>query len=174
MPAVGSVNGPSRGRGATGEKRRFRPFAGSQWEPRGSTLKNTSWAPADRWVDREAVIRTRLVDTPTAGSSQLVEQPLRFFQIGDVEPFGKPTVDPREQVAGFRASALVSPQSREAHGGAQFPELGLLLLGDTQGFAVQFLNRLGTPAPQQQPTFQPVQLRCEPALPCLFDDLQGI
>ena len=35
-----------------------------------------------------AVIRARLLDTPTAGSRQLVEQPLCFFEISGVEAFG--------------------------------------------------------------------------------------
>jgi hypothetical protein len=30
------------------------------------------------------------------------------------------------------------------------------------------------PLPQQQLAFVPIQLRCEPALPCPFDDLQRI
>ena len=34
---------------------------------------------------------------PTAGSRQLIEQPLRFFQIGGVEALAEPTVDGGEQ-----------------------------------------------------------------------------
>jgi hypothetical protein len=33
----------------------------------------------------------------------------------------------------------------EARGRAQFPELGLLLLGDAQGFVILFLSGLGMP-----------------------------
>ncbi len=61
---------------------------------------------------------------------KLVEQRLRVFEIGCVEPFGEPAVDRREDVAGFGAAALVAAEPGEARGGAQFPELGLLLLGD--------------------------------------------
>ena len=81
----------------------------------------------------------------TTGSSQLVEQRLRLFQIGGVEAFGEPAVDRREEIAGFGAAALVAAEPGEAHGGAQFPELGLLLLGDAQGFAIEFLGGLGMP-----------------------------
>jgi len=44
--------------------------------------------------------------------------------------------------------SLVATQPGEAYGGAQFPKLGLLLTRDAQGFAIQFLSRLGMPAPQ--------------------------
>ena len=50
----------------------------------------------------------------------------------------KPAVDRREEVAGFGAPALVAAEPGEARSDAQFPELGLLLLGDAQGFARQF------------------------------------
>jgi hypothetical protein len=43
------------------------------------------------------------------------------------------------------ATALVSAEPREARGRTQFPELGLLFLGDAQGFVIQFLGGLGMP-----------------------------
>jgi len=75
------------------------------------------------------------VGVPTAGSRQLFEQPLRFFQVGGVEALGEPAVDGREEVAGLGAAALVAAKPSEAHGGAQFPELSLLFLGDAQRLA---------------------------------------
>ena len=63
----------------------------------------------------------------TAELVQLVEQRLCLFKIGRIETFCEPAVDRGEEIAGFGMATLVSPQSREAHGGAQFPELGLLL-----------------------------------------------
>src|SRR6516165_1635128 len=39
------------------------------------------------------------------------------------------------------------------------PELGLLLTGDAQGFAIQFLGGLGMPLPQQQLALVPVELQ---------------
>ena len=37
---------------------------------------------------------------------------------------------------GFGVATLIAAQSREAHGGAQFPELGFPRLGNAQGFAI--------------------------------------
>src|SRR6516162_753838 len=76
------------------------------------------------------------------------QQRLCLFEIGHVEALGEPAVDWREKVAGFLASTLLSPQPGEARGGAQFPELSALLLGDAQGLAIQFLGGLGMPLPQ--------------------------
>src|ERR1700730_10271306 len=49
----------------------------------------------------------------------------------------------------FDAPALLAPQPGEAHGRAQFPELGALLLGSSQSLAIQFLGGIGIPLPQQ-------------------------
>ena len=75
-------------------------------------------------------------------SRQFFEQRLRRHQVGRVETFGEPAVDRSEEVAGFGVAALVAAEPGEARGGAQFPELGLLLRSDAQGFAVQFLGSL--------------------------------
>jgi len=69
------------------------------------------------------------------------------------------------------ATLLTEGAPGEARGSAQFPELGSLLLGDPQGFPIQFLGGLGMLLPQQQPAFMPVQLRFKPSLSCPFDDL---
>src|ERR1700721_1057545 len=105
---------------------------------------------------------------------ELVEQRFRRLQIRGVEAFGEPAVDWREEIAAFGEAALVTPEPREALAGAQFPELGLLLRGDAEGVAIEFLSRLGMPLPQQQLAFVPVQLRCEPTLSCPFDHLQSL
>src|SRR6516162_8527265 len=110
----------------------------------------------------------------TTGSRQLVEQCLCLFEVLGVETLSEPIVDGCEQVAGFGTATMVTAQPGEAHGGAQFPELGPLLLRDAQGFAIEFLSGLGMPLPQEQLAFVSVQLRCKPALTCPFDDLQGI
>jgi len=77
--------------------------------------------PADRRGRRGAVIRTGLLETPMAGSPQLVEQRLRLFQIGSVEAFGEPAVDRREAITGFGSAILVTLEPGEAHRCAQFP-----------------------------------------------------
>jgi hypothetical protein len=64
---------------------------------------------------------------------QLIEQRLRFFQIERVEPFREPPVNRRHQFARLLHLALVAPEAREAHCGAEFPGLGLLLAGDGEG-----------------------------------------
>jgi hypothetical protein len=61
------------------------------------------------------------------------------------------------KIAGFGLPTLVAAEPGEARGGAQFPELGLLLLGDAQGFAIQLLSGLGMPLPLQQLTFVPIK-----------------
>src|SRR5215472_6948198 len=82
-----------------------------------------------------------------SGLGQFIQQRLSLFQIRRVEPFGEPGVDRPEQVAGFGGAALIALEPRKAYGSAQFPELGLLRLGDAQGFARQFLGGLVMPPP---------------------------
>jgi hypothetical protein len=53
-------------------------------------------------------------------------------------------------------------------------ELGFLLLGNAQRFAIKFLGGLRMPPLQQQLAFVPGQLRSEPALSRPLHDLQGI
>src|SRR6202047_4459604 len=120
--------------------------------------------------------QSSIATPPSIGwwSAQLAEQFLRLLQIGGIEALGKPAVDRREKIAGFSAAALVAAEPGEAHGGAQFPELGPLLLGDAQGFAIQLLGRLGMPLPQQQLAFVPIKLGGEPALSCPFGYLQSL
>src|SRR5438270_12107735 len=74
------------------------------------------------------------------GSAKLLEQCSCVFEIGRVEALGEPAVDRGEEVAGFGVAALVATEPGEAHGSAQFPQLGLLLLGDAQGFAIEYLG----------------------------------
>ena len=95
--------------------------------------------------------QSSIATPPSIGwwSAQLAEQFLRLFQIGGIEALGIPAVDRREKIAGFSAAALVAAEPGEARGGAQFPQLGPLLLGDAQGFAIQLLGGLGMPLPQR-------------------------
>ena len=57
-------------------------------------------------------------DRPAAGSRQLVEQRLGFFQVGGVEALGKPVVDRREEVAGVGKAALVAVEPGQVCGSA--------------------------------------------------------
>src|SRR5215467_8040760 len=63
---------------------------------------------------------------------QLLQQRLRFFQITSVEPLSEPPINRSKQFARLLHLALVAPEAREAHGGAEFPGFGLLLAGDFQ------------------------------------------
>ncbi len=82
-----------------------------------------------------------------------VEQRLCLFEVGRFEAFGEPDVDRIKDVTGFGAAALVVAEPGEAHGGAQFPQLGVLLAGDAQGIAIQLLGGFGTPlVPGKSPT----------------------
>jgi hypothetical protein len=109
-----------------------------------------------------------------SGAFEFVEQCLRLFEIRGVEPLGEPVVYGREELAAICAAALLAAQPGKARSGAQLPELGFLLFGDAQRFAIQFLCGVGIPLPQQHLAFVPVQLRCKPALHCPFDDLQSL
>ena len=86
----------------------------------------------------------------------------------------EPAVDRSEELAGFGVVALVAGEPGKADGDAQLSELGLLLLGDVQRLAIEFLRDRGIPSPQQQLAFEPVQLCCKPVRPCSFDDLKGV
>src|SRR6516165_780981 len=119
--------------------------------------------------------RTRLTTEREARLRiELVEQRLCLFQIGCVEAFSEPAIDRREQIVRFGAAALVAPQPGETGRGPQFPELGLLLLGNAQRFPIEFLGGFGMPLPAQQLALLPINLCCKPALPCYFHDLQSL
>jgi hypothetical protein len=138
-------------------------------------------AHARRYANRSALAGAqagKLRDPHPVGArlrhcgSELVEQRFCVFEVGRREAFGEPAVDGREEAAGFGAAALVAAKAGEARGGTQFPELRSLFFGNAQGFAVQLLSGLGMSLSQQQLAFMSVQLGCQPALPCPFDQLQ--
>jgi hypothetical protein len=99
----------------------------------------------------------------TAQYPPLTDRKMRFLEVSSCRP--------AREGRGLRRGALVAAKPGKAHNGAQLPKLGFLLPGDAQGYAIQFLRGLGTPLPPPQLAFVPVQLRCELALPCPFDDL---
>jgi hypothetical protein len=76
----------------------------------------------------------------SASLIEIVEQRFRLFEIGRVETLGEPAVDRREKVASFGVATLAAAEPGEAYCGAQFLELRLLLLGDAQCLAIQFLG----------------------------------
>jgi hypothetical protein len=62
--------------------------------------------------------------------AQLIEQCLRAPEVLCSETLGEPAVDGGEKGMGFGAEPLIVGEAGEACSGAQFPELGLLLLGN--------------------------------------------
>ena len=63
---------------------------------------------------------------------QLLQQRLRLLEVERVEPLSEPPVHRRQQFARLLHLALVTPETREAHGGAEFPGFGLLFAGDRE------------------------------------------
>ena len=61
---------------------------------------------------------------------ECVKQRLGLLQIERVEAFGEPAVDRSEKLAGLIPLALIAPEPRHAHCGAQFPGFCLLLAGN--------------------------------------------
>jgi hypothetical protein len=64
---------------------------------------------------------------------QCVQQRLGVLEVGGVEALGEPAVDRCQQLVGFRALVLALPQARQAHGGAEFERLCLLLTSHVEG-----------------------------------------
>ena len=64
---------------------------------------------------------------PELSSRQLVEECLGLFQIARVKPLGEPAVDRSEKLASLIALALIAPETRHVHRGAQFQGFCLLL-----------------------------------------------
>ena len=78
-------------------------------------------APADGRLGWGADIRTELLRMLISRSRQFVEERLRVFEIGCVKTLGKPTIDRREETAGFAVAALFTAEPGEAYRGTQFP-----------------------------------------------------
>ena len=65
-----------------------------------------------------------------------VEESLAVLRSAVSNPSGKPVADRLEERQGVSGTALVAPQPGKARGGAQLPQLGFLLSGDTEGLAI--------------------------------------
>ena len=65
---------------------------------------------------------------------ELFKEHPSIFQVYRIESFGEPVVNLRQHVACFVVLALLLPQPRQAHHGAEFEGFGLLLLSDVDGF----------------------------------------
>jgi hypothetical protein len=75
---------------------------------------------------REQVSKRRHRSFAIKLRGQLVQQRLRLPQVERIEAFGKPAIHRNEQFARFLDLPLGAPEAREAHGGAEFPRLGVL------------------------------------------------
>ena len=80
--------------------------------------------------------RTMLLDSPAASpmryEANSSSSAFASFKIARVEAFRKPAVNRSEQFARLLHLALVAPEACEAHCGAEFPGLCLLLAGDRE------------------------------------------
>src|SRR5271156_4460512 len=61
---------------------------------------------------------------------QFLEQDFGLLQIKRVEAFREPAINRSKQFTSLLRVPLVAPEAREAHCGAQFPGLGILLARD--------------------------------------------
>jgi len=59
---------------------------------------------------------------------QFGQQRLCLVQIARIKPFGEPAVDRSEKLASLIPLALIAPEPRHAHCGAEFPKFGALSL----------------------------------------------
>jgi hypothetical protein len=66
-------------------------------------------------------------------SYQCLDQHRSLMQVGGVKVLSEPAADWCQQLAGLDVPALLLPQASKARGGSQFPRLGLLAGGKSQG-----------------------------------------
>ena len=116
---------------------------------------------------------------------QRVQQCLRLLQVSGVKPLGEPVIDLCQQVMGFLAFALLAPKPSETCGSTEFPRLGLLALGYTDGvmeagfgfslivrillqqeFTPQAIVRIRTTKPPPASSGQRLASMCKPASAC--------
>src|SRR5262249_9428376 len=77
------------------------------------------------WLDKNFAFRRNLANS----RSQLIEQPLRLLQVARAETFGEPAVDRSEELASLLPLAVIAPEPRPTHCGAQLVNLCTSLLG---------------------------------------------
>src|SRR5262245_29375296 len=70
----------------------------------------------------------------SSGSRQLFQQRLGLLEVSGIKALGEPAIDWSQQRVGRSTLALALPQAREAYRGTQFPGLGLLAVGNVEGF----------------------------------------
>src|SRR5215831_9631423 len=88
--------------------------------------------------------------------AQAIEQLLRLSEVWCIKTLGEPFVDRGENVVGFAAAILICKEPSEANSGAQFPQLGVLLLRDCQGSAIELLGSHRIRKSQHHLTFMPI------------------
>jgi hypothetical protein len=93
--------------------------------PKKSTIinlaKEFNVSPINRETIQEAV-GAQQPGPPEVGLSgaQFIEQRLRLLQIERIEAFGEPALDRSEKLASLFPLALIAPEPRHAHRGAEF------------------------------------------------------
>src|SRR5215467_12147055 len=116
-------------------------------------MRRGTSATEGAWQNRGSPSRSK----DETGSRQLVEQRLGILEDRRVEAFGEPAVDWREEITGFGALALITPEAGEAGRRPKFPRFGLLRTGDLDCLAKAAVGPLVV-APAGQFSIEPVQL----------------
>jgi hypothetical protein len=91
---------------------------------------------------RDRAFRASLISLSSLACSrpQLIQQGFGLFEVERVEAFGEPAVDRSEQIAGLIQFALITPEPRHAHCGAEFPGFRLLLTGNRKRVVKKLLR----------------------------------
>src|SRR6476660_3005237 len=105
---------------------------------------------------------------------QVVEQGLSLAQSERVEALAEPAVDRSEQIAGLITLALIAPEPRHAHGGAEFIGFCLLPLRDAQRRFEGALALVKSVETEERDTFEAMKLRVPPTVACIILLLQPI
>ena len=104
-------------------------------------------------------------DDAITSSRQFFEQCLSLFQIGGIEPLGKPAIDGGEEVASFGPPASLAPQQGQARGGPQLIGLCLLPSRYAQRLFEGVLALFNPVETEQRDAFEAMKLWLPPALP---------
>jgi len=96
----------------------------NNWQVRSAEHVDEKRGKENDEEGRESIKATpKFAFAPAHGhfSPQLVKQGLSLLKIARVEAFGEPAIDRGEKIAGLIAFALIAPEPRHAHRGAQLP-----------------------------------------------------
>jgi hypothetical protein len=91
-------------------------------------MRHGTSATEGAWQNRGSPPRSE----DETGSRQLVQWRLGVLQDRRVETFGEPAIDGREEIAGFGALALITPEAGEVEGRTQPNSLAFWCFRDSE------------------------------------------